>query len=105
MRLTIRWTTANGGAGRNRTDRYRTALQAAARASENRAEVLPAGLEPAISAFGGQCPIRLDHESQSAPGWTRTIVWVPDLQSGAVAAVPPTLGVTGGTRTLSNRLH
>jgi hypothetical protein len=49
--------------------------EAAARASENRAEVLPAGLEPAISAFGGQCPIQLDHESQSAPGWTRTIVW------------------------------
>ena len=51
-----------------------TGLQPASHASEMRA-ALPAGLEPAISAFARQRPIRLDHESRSAPGRTRTSVW------------------------------
>ena len=68
--------------------------------------VLPAGLEPAISAFGGQCPIRLDHESRKVRrGGLEPPCGMPDLQSGAVAAAPPTLGVTGGFRPLCGRVH
>jgi hypothetical protein len=85
-----------------------TGLQPASRTSEPRA-VLSAGLEPAISAFGRQCPIRLDHESPKVyvgrdgfePPCPQNLVYSQAQSS----ALPTTHGAADAIRTRTLRVH
>jgi hypothetical protein len=81
-----------------------SALQAAARASENRARALPPGVEPSKPSFGGTQQIR--YRKHGARGEIRTpTAEAATLQAACLASEQPALGVADESRTRIFRAH